>query len=86
MNEFTRLTWKPGPYSTCTGLADGLRLFGITWKSQREQPNWLMRSELPGLAGREWKDDDREKLQAEAERLLDEWLAKIGDSRTQGTT
>jgi hypothetical protein len=71
------LTWAAGPYSTHVGTAAGIRLFGITWKSQRENPNWLMRSELPGLAGREWKDDDLQVLQAVADEVLAGWLGQI---------
>jgi hypothetical protein len=72
------LTWEPGSYNTHTGSAGGVRLFSVTWKSRREDPNYLMRSDLPGYEGREWKDDDREKLQARAEQLLSQWLAKVG--------
>lgn len=71
------LTWKSGPYSTHSATAaDGTELFIVSWKSQREQPNWLMRSRLPGLGG-EWKHDDLAVLQRRADALLATWLAKV---------
>jgi hypothetical protein len=76
----TRLTWEDGQYNTKNGSAGGLRLFAVTWKSRREDPNWLMRCELIGFTGREWKDDDITVLQAKAEQLLATWLAKVNGS------
>jgi hypothetical protein len=73
-----RLTWQAGQYTTHHGTAGGLRLFSITWKSRREEPNWLMRTDLPGHAGREWKNDDMAALQAQAERILADWLTRVG--------
>lgn len=72
-----RLTWEDGAYNSCTGLAGGFRLFSITWKSRRADPNWLMRCDLPGLAGREWKNDEQDVLKAEAEDLLAAWLRRV---------
>lgn len=71
------LTWKPGQYNTHTGSAADLRLFSVTWKSRREDPNWLMRSDLPGFEGREWKNDDLAELQGLASAVLAAWLSKI---------
>lgn len=76
----TRLTWEDGQYTTKNGKAGDLRLFAITWKSRREEPNWLMRCDLPGYTGREWKHDDETVLQAKAETLLDTWLARVNGS------
>ena len=72
------LTWKEGSYSSHVGeAAGGLRLFGITWKSRREDPDWLMRTELPGYAGHEWRDNDRARLQGIAEDVLAAWIAQV---------
>lgn len=75
-----RLTWADGQYATQNGYAANLRLFAVTWKSRREDPNWLMRSDLPGFAGREWKGDDIDVLKAKAEELLAAWLATVNGS------
>jgi hypothetical protein len=71
------LTWAQGQYSTHTGTAGGIRLFSINWKTRREDPNWLMRCDLPGYAGQEWKDDDMDALQASAEEVAAEWIAAV---------
>jgi hypothetical protein len=84
-----RLTWADGKFSTKDGYAGGVRLFAITWKTHREDPSWLMRSDLPGLTGREWKDNDIAVLQDEAEELLALWLAKVNGlpaQEAEGTT
>jgi hypothetical protein len=72
----SRLAWTEGKYSTHTGHAGGVRLFNVTWNSRRDDPNYLMRSDLPGLS-QEWKDDDLDVLKAKAERILAAWLAKV---------
>jgi hypothetical protein len=77
VNE-TRITWQAGQHTTHYGMAGGLRLFSITWRSRREDPNWLMRSDLPGHTGHEWRNDDMPALQAQAERILADWLTRVG--------
>jgi hypothetical protein len=77
----TRLTWIEDPYSY-VGSAGDVRLFSVTWRSRREDPCWLMRSELPGFTGREWKADDKDALLARAEELLGFWLAKVGGDKS----
>lgn len=75
-----RLTWTDREYTTdgAAGPGKGTRLFSITWRNRREDPNWLMRCDLPGFTGKEWKDDDKDALQARAETLLGTWLDLIG--------
>ncbi len=78
------LTWEDGRYSTLDGKAGpgkGVRLFTISWHSRRADPNWLMHCDLPGFADKEWKNDDKEALQATAEAVLATWLELIGVSR-----
>lgn len=75
------LSWEDGQYNTSDGKAGpgkGVRLFTISWHSRRDDPDWLMRCDLPGFAGKEWKDDDRDALQARAETVLSTWLDLIG--------
>jgi hypothetical protein len=71
------LTWEAGNYNSYVGLAGGVRLFSITWKTRREAPDWKLRADLTGIAGREWEHDDREFLQARAEEALAAWLARV---------
>lgn len=73
----TPIDWKDAPYNTKYGSVRGLQLFAVTWKSRREDPNWLMRCELPGHAGREWKDDDIEALKTQAAKVLEGWLRQV---------
>ncbi len=77
----TRIEWQDGQYNTKYGVVDGLRLFSITWKSRSEDPNWLMRCDLPGYDGREWKNNDDRMLKGAAESTLALWLAKVGGIR-----
>ena len=71
------LTWKDGSYSSHYATADdGTELFVISWKSHRGDPNYVMRSRLPGLPG-EWKHDDLAELQHLADDLLAAWLGRI---------
>jgi hypothetical protein len=81
--QVKRLTWKDGQYSTTEGFAgrgQGVRLFAITWKSRREAPNWLMRCDLPGFTGQEWKDNDKDVLKSRAEAILASWLESVGSA------
>lgn len=79
-----RLTWEDGAHTSCNGFAGGFRLFSITWKSRRQEPNWLMRCDLPGLAGKEWKNDDLDALKAEAADLLAAWLRRVDPGGSSG--
>lgn len=81
MSEETRtlLTWLAGQYGTFTGQAGETRLFRVSWKSRREDPNYLMRTDLPGVY-REWANDDLGVLKATAEQVLAAWLAKVAQS------
>jgi hypothetical protein len=77
------ITWKQGKYSGEGGSVGGVSLFGITYRTQRGAPAWTMTASLPGLESRQWQDDDRDVLKATAERVLDEWLARIGAARKE---
>lgn len=70
------LTWKRGLHTHSATAADGTELFVITWRSRREEPSWQMRCRLPGLSG-EWKHDDMDELQRQADVILATWLGKI---------
>jgi hypothetical protein len=78
-DEKTRLTWQDEHYSLDgrAGPGRGVRLFSITWHNTKADPDWLMRSDLPGFAAKTWKDDDQDALQARAEVALAQWLAMI---------
>ncbi len=73
-----RLTWKDGTYSSSSGSAGGIRLFGISYRTIRSDPSWLMRTELPGYQGKTWRSDDKDDLHAKAEKILAHWLEKVG--------
>ena len=72
-----RLTWNEGRHISVSGVAGDIPLFSINWKTQRDHPDWQMRTELPGFAGKVWEDDDRDALKAQAEQVLGEWLARV---------
>lgn len=74
----TRLKWGTGRWQTETGSADKIALFTIHYKSQRDDPSWFMRTELPGLQHQTWKDESKDELKDTAERVLDAWLTRIG--------
>lgn len=78
--QVERLTWKEGQYTSHRGSAGqgrGVELFTVTWKSRREDPDWLMRCYLPGLTSKEWKDNDLKVLQVRAEAVLSAWLESV---------
>jgi hypothetical protein len=72
----SRLTWTASKYSIHYGQAGGVRLFVVSWKSRQADPNYLMRSDLPGVS-QEWKHDDLDVLKDEAEQALAAWLRKV---------
>jgi hypothetical protein len=72
-----KIEWQDAPYNTKYGAVGGLQLFAITYKSRSADPNWLMRCELPGMAGQEWKDDDERVLRELAVQVLDAWLQRV---------
>lgn len=74
-----RVTWKrTDSGSGWKGRAGKLQLFAISWRLRSEDPQYVLSSALLGFEGQRWKDDDPEKLQARAERVLTAWLEEIG--------
>lgn len=71
------ITWKDSRYATRYGLVSGLQFFTISWKSTRDDPNWVMSSALPGQEGVRWKDNDETVLRALAQTILDDWLRQV---------
>lgn len=72
-----RLEWQRSPYNSENGNAGGIPLFGISWRTQRDKPDWSMHTQLPGLAGETWEHDDKDTLKERAERVLDQWLTRV---------
>jgi hypothetical protein len=79
MSVKTRLAWEPQPYQE-VGKAGKLTLFAIAWHTTSARPDWKMTSTLPGLNGRErsWENNDKDRLKAQAEKLLAVWLKEVG--------
>ena len=73
----TTLNWREGQYTSSHGYAGPLHVFTISWKTLREDPNWIMACSLPGLEGKRWKHDDREALRERAGRILADWLQQV---------
>jgi hypothetical protein len=71
------ITWDKGPYNCYRGLAGGVELFSISWRTCRSDPNWIMVCKLPGLMHKSWKDDDENVLREEAEKALADWLERV---------
>lgn len=71
------IVWSEGHHTTCNGRVGPLYLFTISWKSTREDPNWVMSCALPGLEGERWKDDDENVLRERAAGVLAHWLRRV---------
>jgi hypothetical protein len=71
------IEWRRGEYSTYHGYVGPLHAFSYSWKSRREDPNWVMQCTLPGLESRRWADDDPEVLQKQAAEVLATWLRQV---------
>ena len=71
------IDWKDSQYATRHGSVSGLQLFTISWKSTREDPNWVMSCSLPGLEGERWRDDHETVLIAKAREVLADWLRRV---------
>lgn len=74
-----RLSWEQQSYQE-VGKAGKLTLFAISWHTVTSRPDWKMTSTLPGLNGRDrsWEASDKDRLKAQAERLLATWLKEVG--------
>lgn len=75
------ITWREGHYNSFQGYAGKVRLFTISWRTVRSEPDWLMKTSLPGFDSHAWRDDARIALERLAEDVLDKWLAAIGATR-----
>jgi len=74
----TLVEWSPGEHNSYYGVAGSkVLLFTINWKLVSKDPDWVLRTTLPGLSG-PWKSDDRAYLERVADKVLESWLAKIG--------
>ena len=74
----TRLTWQEGRWQSHEGSAGEVKLFSIHYHTQRGDPAWFLRTELPQLGHMSWKDDSKDALKEMAEKVLDAWLTQIG--------
>lgn len=70
--------WREGAFGGVTGYVGKLRLFTRSWTTRRgdEQP-WKLRSDLPGLVGKQWSYATIEECEAKAEELLRQFAAYL---------
>jgi hypothetical protein len=72
-----KIVWSTGRHTSRIGQVGSLPLFVISWRSVREDPNWVMSCSLPGLEGKRWKDDDENALGERATGVLEDWLRQV---------
>lgn len=78
-DEQRRLAWTAGKYNGHTGTAGGdVALFTINFHTKTTDPSWFMRTSLPGLHHKTWKNDSRDELKDQAEKVFDAWLTHVG--------
>ncbi len=76
-----RIVCTDAQYGGVDGSAGKLRrLFTITWKTQRSDPDYMMRTTLQGFTAQVWKNDDPEALKLIAERVLEKFVEELGAS------
>lgn len=80
------IDWTEGHHTSRNGRVGPLYLFVISWRSARDDPNWVMRCALPGLEGKRWKDDDENVLRGQAVKVLQDWLQQVFGIRPSGET
>lgn len=83
--ETALIAWAQGKYNGYEGSAGDIRLFSITWKTQRGDPDWLMRTDLPGMQHKSWKSDDADGLKADAEKVLAAWMARVSGNAKEAS-
>ena len=71
------ITWQEARYTGFIGTADSIHLFSVNWRTQRNKPDWSLRTDLSGLRHEVWESDDREELYRRAEKILAAWLARV---------
>ncbi|MFI6495995.1 hypothetical protein [Nonomuraea typhae] len=72
-----RLRWESNG-----GGYDGLgrkriRLFSLSFHTDRSDPKWLMRCSLPGYDGKVWKHDELDWHKDQADRLMLSWARQM---------
>ena len=72
----TLVTWEAGRFAGHTGTAGGVKVLTISWHTRNEDPDYLLRGELPGLYV-EVKGDDLDDLKARGEQEFASWLARV---------
>jgi len=72
-----RITWKNGSFASICGTVGGIEVFTINWHTHREDPDYFLRSDLPGIETAQARDDDPERLKAIAEERYAAWLARM---------
>lgn len=72
-----RINWVEGKYSETSGFVGRHRLFSISWKTRRTAPDWTLDVLLPG-SGQSIESSDKDALKAEAEELLEHFVASLG--------
>ncbi|HEU4752143.1 MAG TPA: hypothetical protein VFU47_03465 [Armatimonadota bacterium] len=74
-----RIVWTDTHYSGMDGSVNNLRrLFTITWKTRASDPDYVLRSTLPGFTSQVWKDDSPDALKLLAERVLERFVKELG--------
>lgn len=71
------LTWEPTKHAGWRGVAGGAVFFTISWHTRRGDPDYVLRSEFPGIS-LDAKDDDPELLRARAGEAMAAWAAQLG--------
>lgn len=76
----SRIKWTQGAYASKRGNCGGVELFGIHYRTRREQPAYSLSTELPEarLDPERAKNDSPDVLKEYAEQVLDAWLTQIG--------
>jgi hypothetical protein len=70
------ITWEQQSYAE-HGNAGGVHLFTISWKIVRSEPDWVLKTTLPGYTKKSWKSNDKDKLKSTAEQMLSYWISKV---------
>jgi hypothetical protein len=80
----THITWKDGPFASIRGIVGGVEVLTISWHTRREDPDYFLRSDLPGIETTQARDDDPERLKAIAEERYAAWLARMSGNDSGG--
>lgn len=76
----SKLIWEQKHHST-DGFGGKVRLFSYCWTVRRadiqEGVPYVLRSDLPGYASKEWKCASPEAAQEKAEKILASWVKQV---------